>query len=198
MTQQSDIPGYAYGDSDLPTSPVTLDELDRLKQTLTFDDGDRKHLRQLGDLLEDQVEDILGVWYGFVGDHPHLVRYFADEASGEPDADYMARVRKRFGQWILDTARAEYDQAWLDYQHEIGRRHHRVHKNDTDGANAPAHIPLRYVLALAYPISATVEPFLGKKTDDAEAVKAMMAAWTKAVLLQAILWSQPYVQAGDF
>jgi len=41
MTQQSDIPGYAYGDSDLPTSPVTLDELDRLKQTLTFDDGDR-------------------------------------------------------------------------------------------------------------------------------------------------------------
>lgn len=193
-----DIPGYAYGNAELPASPVTLDELDRLKQTLLLRDDDRAHLRRLGDLLKDQTDDILDVWYGFVGDHPHLVRYFADKNSGEPDADYMARVRWRFGQWILDTARADYDQVWLDYQYEIGRRHHRVHKNDTDGAGAPEHIPLRYVLALAYPISATIEPFLQKKTDDAEAVKAMMAAWTKAVLLQAILWSQPYVKDGDF
>jgi hypothetical protein len=26
----------------------------------------------------------------------------------------------------------------------------------------------------------------------------MHAAWTKAVLLQAILWARPYVAAGDF
>jgi len=29
-------------------------------------------------------------------------------------------VGKRFGQWVLDTARAKYDRAWLDYQYEIG------------------------------------------------------------------------------
>jgi hypothetical protein len=29
-------------------------------------------------------------------------------------------------------------------------------------------------------------------------VDAMHAAWTKAVLLQAILWARPYVAAGDF
>ena len=47
-------------------------------------------------------------------------------------------VVKRFGQWILDTARAEYDQAWLDYQHEIGLRHHRTKKNRTDSVDAVA------------------------------------------------------------
>ena len=29
-------------------------------------------------------------------------------------------------------------------------------------------------------------------------VDAMHAAWTKAVLLQAILWSRPYTKEGDF
>jgi len=35
-------------------------------------------------------------------------------------------VRQRFGQWILDTAAANYDQQWLDFQREIGLRHHRT------------------------------------------------------------------------
>ena len=29
-------------------------------------------------------------------------------------------------------------------------------------------------------------------------VEAMHAAWSKSVLLQAILWSRPYVTSGDF
>jgi len=44
------------------------------------------------------------------------------------DRDYAAVVAKRFGQWVLDSARATYDQAWLDYQYEIGLRHHRSKK----------------------------------------------------------------------
>ena len=107
-------------------------------------------------------------------------------------------MRKRFGQWILDTCNADYDETWLAWQAEIGRRHHRVGKNRTDGANAAPIIHLRHLLALVVPISVTMKPFLSAKGASVQEVDAMHAAWTKAVLLQAILWSRPYVHEGDF
>src|SRR5690606_16358957 len=111
---------------------------------------------------------------------------------------YLEAVRKRFGQWILDTCAAEYDEAWLAWQDEIGRRHHRSGKNRTDGVEAAPHIPMRHLLALALPSSLTMKPFLATKGHSAAEVDAMHTAWTKAVLLQAILWSRPYVKDGDF
>jgi hypothetical protein len=117
---------------------------------------------------------------------------------GQPNQEYLAAVRRRFGRWILDTARAEFDQAWLDYQHEIGLRHTRRGKNRTDGVQAADHIPLRYVLALLVPITTTLKPFLAEGGATAEEVEAMHQAWVKAVLLQVILWSYPYVRDGDF
>lgn len=116
----------------------------------------------------------------------------------EPDERYLEAVRRRFGQWILDTASARYEQAWLDYQHEIGLRHHRAKKNRTDGVDAEEHIPFRYLMALVYPITATLKPFLAKRGDPPEDVEKMHQAWVKAVLLQVILWSHPYVRPGDF
>lgn len=69
-------------------------------------------------------------------------------------------MRRRFGRWILDTSRAQYDQAWLDYQHEIGRRHHRTAKNLTDGATSTAIVPFRDLFALVFPVTFTLRPFL--------------------------------------
>lgn len=91
-------------------------------------------LRKSFDILEGQVEAILDVWYDFVGAHPHLLASSSDKTTGKPLGDYLARVRKWFGQWILDTARASYDQAWLDYQHEIGLRHHhtKIQRSDSN------------------------------------------------------------------
>ncbi|HEY8477399.1 MAG TPA: protoglobin domain-containing protein, partial [Chloroflexota bacterium] len=155
-------------------------------------------LRMSYDVLKDQVDDILDVWYGFVGANPHLLYYFTRRSDGQPDPEYLARVRARFGQWILDTAAANYDQRWLDYQYEIGRRHHRTAKNRTDGVEAVEHIAYRYLPALFYPITATLKPFLAKKGHPAEQVERMHQAWMKSVLLQVILWSYPYVKDGDF
>jgi len=59
-------------------------------------------------------------------------------------------------------------------------------------------IPLRYVLALLYPITITLMPFLSKKGHSIDAVEKMHQAWVKSVLLQVILWSYPYVKEGDF
>ncbi|MBN9066831.1 MAG: hypothetical protein J0H60_10285 [Rhizobiales bacterium] len=192
------IPGYRLGDSALPASPLTEKDLADLKTSLLFTDEDVAALRKAYDVVRDQVEPILDVWYGFVGSTPHLLAYFSDPVTGAPDGDYLAAVRKRFGQWILDTCSAKYDKDWLAWQDEIGRRHHRVGKNRTDGAVAAAHIHMRHMLALAIPISVTMKPFLAGKGHPAEEVDTMHAAWSKAVLLQAILWCRPYVKEGDF
>jgi Protoglobin len=194
---QTDIPGYSYGTATVPRSPVSLDELRLLRATLLLGEDEEAALRRSGDLLAPRVEEILDVWYGFVGANPHLLAAFSGP-DGQPDQAYLAAVRRRFGRWILDTARAEFDQGWLDYQHEIGRRHHRSGKNRTDGARAADHIPLRYVLALLVPITTTLKPFLAEGGASADEVEAMHQAWVKAVLLQVILWSHPYVYDGDF
>jgi hypothetical protein len=194
---QTDIPGYTYGTDAVPRSPIGLQELELLKGTLLLGDDDLAALRRSGEVLADQVEEILDVWYGFVGANPHLLAAFSGP-DGQPDQAYLVAVRRRFGRWILDTARADYDQAWLDYQHEIGRRHHRSGKNRTDGVDAADHIPLRYVLALLVPITTTLKPFLAGEGTSDEEVEVMHQAWVKAVLLQVILWSHPYVRDGDF
>ena len=194
----SQIPGYTYGTATVPRSPISLEEFELLKKTVLFTDKDIAALRQAHDVLADQVDAILDVWYGFVGATPHLLHYFTRRSDGQPDTTYLDRVRQRFGQWIRDLTAANYDQAWLDYQYEIGLRHHRSKKNQTDHVEAPEHIPLRYVLALTYPIYATIKPFLAKKGHSAEEVERLHQAWLKAVLLSVILWSQPYVRDGDF
>ena len=56
-----------------PHSPLGMEDLDLLKQTVLFTGEGERYLRMAGDVLEDQIEDVLDVWYGFVGDHPHLI-----------------------------------------------------------------------------------------------------------------------------
>jgi hypothetical protein len=195
---RGEIAGYEFGTRSVVRSPLGIEDLDLLKQTVLFGEEDEEHLRMAGDVLEDQVEDVLDVWYGLVGDNPHLIGYFSG-AEGQPDTEYLGRVRGRFGQWILDTCRRPYDQEWLDYQQEIALRHTRDKKNQTDGAyETPDHIGLRYMVAFIYPITATIKPFLAKKGHSAEEVDKMHQAWFKSVVLQVTLWSYPYVKNGDF
>lgn len=179
-------------------SPLTVDDLSKLREIVLLGDDDIAALRQSLPVLEGQVEAILDVWYGFVGGKPQLLHYFTDTGTGKPDGNYLAAVRKRFGAWILATAAARYDQAWLDQQHEIALRHHTSKKNQTDGAKAPPIVHFRYLPALMYPVTATLKPFLQKAGHSAAEVERMHQAWIKSVLLQTILWSHPFVRSGEF
>ncbi|HQF14505.1 MAG TPA: protoglobin domain-containing protein, partial [Thermogutta sp.] len=116
MTRTS-ISGYTYGTDQVSRSPLSMDDLENLKKAVLFGPEDEKYLRLAGEVLADQIENVLDVWYGFVGSHPHLVFYFTD-SKGNANSEYLAAVRKRFGQWILDTCNRPYDQTWLDYAQE--------------------------------------------------------------------------------
>ncbi|HEX5414136.1 MAG TPA: protoglobin domain-containing protein [Chloroflexota bacterium] len=179
------------------TSPITLEEVELLKKTLRFDGGDEKWLRESGAILATRTEELLDRWYAFTATLPHLSAYSLD-ADGNPHVAYRAAARQRFASWIRDTTARPFDQAWLDYQHEIGLRHHRTKKNRTDGVDSAPHIPLRYILAQAYTFPLAIKEFLAEQALPAETVTLMHAAWQKAVLLQVILWSYPYVNEGDF
>ena len=192
------VAGYAYGQGTLAKAPYTLADLKALQKSLLFTDEDVKALRQSKAILADQTDAILDVWYGFVASTPELVYFFSDAKTGKPDGAYLEAVRRRFAMWILDTADANYDQRWLDWQYEIGLRHNRIKKNKTDRAPSVAQVNFRYIPALTIPVTTTLKPFLAKKGATAADVEKMHAAWVKSVLMQSILWSQPYVKDGEF
>ena len=190
MEAQS-IPGYTFAMPEVPQSPVSGKDIELLKATLLWSDDDDRYLRMAGGVLADQVEEVLDLWYGYVGSHPHLVHYFADR-DGQPIGEYLERVRARFAQWVRDVCERPHDDAWRDYQYEIALRHTRVKKNQTDGVDSVSEIALRYVIAFIFPITATMRSFLAAKGHEARDVEGMQTAWFKAVVLHVCLWIQPY------
>ena len=123
--------GYTYGTAAVGQSPLSMEDLELLKQTVLFTEEDEKYLRVAGEVLQDQIEAVLDLWYSFVGSHSHLAYYFSS-TDHQLNSEYLTAVRRRFHQWILDTCNRPYDQTWLDYQQEIGLRHTYAKKNQTD------------------------------------------------------------------
>jgi hypothetical protein len=106
------------------------------------------------------------------------------------------RARRGYGPRPVER---EYDQDWLDYQHEIGLRHHRAKKTVTDGfAEAAAHVSFRWLVPLVYPMAQTIRPFLHDAGAAAEEADAIAVAFTKSLLLQITLWSRAYVGNADW
>ncbi len=196
--QKEEIPGYTYGTGEVAKSPISMEEWAELKKSALFSEEDVVYLRLSEEVLADQVDDLLKTWRGIIFDHAHLRAYDEDPQTHEVDTEYARAVAKRFGQWVLDTARAKYDQEWLDYQFEIGLRHHRTKKNKTDQGHTLDHIRARDLLAFSAPIVVAMKPFLASKGHPPEIVNRMYDAWWKSMILQTTLWIQPYIREGDF
>lgn len=192
-----DVPGYDYGDESIPEAPYDEEDLEKLQTTVMFDEDDVEALNEAGEVLGPQVEEIVDLWYDFVAANDHLVYYYTD-GEGNPDEEYLERVRARFEQWIRDTCNPPYDQEWLNYQYEIGLRHTREKKNQTDDADAVDHIDARYLIAFIYPITATIRDFLENGDHSPEEVNDMFHAWFKSVTMQVSLWTHPYIGADDW
>jgi hypothetical protein len=192
QTIAPDIPGYTYGTNEVAPSPISLPDFERLKQSAGFTEEDERSLRLAGQVLADQVEQVIGRWRGIIAATPHLAQYFPLGPDGKPDPAQTRNSGLRFQQWVLDTCLRPYDQGWLNYQQEIALRHTTLKKNQTDGVQAAPSVSLRDVIAFTAVINDTIKPFLAAKGHPPETVEQMHRAWCKAVLLQVALWSQPY------
>lgn len=186
--------GYTY-DGQLAPSPVTPQQLRELLADIMWTEEDAAALRRAGETLQPQVHEILDAWYDFIGSTPHLVAVFQGP-DGRPDGEYLERVRARFEQWVVDLCTREFDDHWLAYQEEIGKRHHPEKKNRTDHVDSPrSFVPMSHMFALIVPVVLSVRDFLDTGEVDRAEVDAMHTAWFKAVTLTLTLWSRPF--AGD-
>jgi len=191
-----DLQGYDFGTAQAAHSPVTLDELRALEAAVGWTNEDAALLRDAGRrVLIDQAEAMVDSWRADIARQPELVKWFFGP-DGKPDDDYKAAVKRRFMQWVVDSCTRPHDQAWLDYQEEIGLRHTPAKKNRTDGAHTPPLVPLRYLLGFMAPIGMSVTAFLRKAGVAEPEVARMQAAWAKSVLLHVTLWSRPYARDG--
>lgn len=196
---QDTISEYATsGIGPLPAAPISMEEFQQMEKVALFTNEDVQYLRMSWDVLRDQVDAVLDVWYSFIAAQPPLIQTFSRRSDGQPDQRYLAAVRQRFARWIEDTAQANYDQQWLNEQYEIGRRHHRTAKNRTDHVDSVEIVPYRYIVPSIFPIATTLKPFLAKKGHTPDQVEKMSQGWLKSLLLQVTLWSQPYIKEGDF
>jgi hypothetical protein len=189
------IPGYDYGTARAAHSPVQLDELRTLEQTVGWTEADSDAIAMAAEVLAGQEEAMVDSWRSIIGEHEHLAKWFFGP-DGTPDEAYKAAVKKRFVRWVTDLCLRKRDQAWLDYQEEIGLRHTPAKKNLTDQAQTPDVVPLRYLVSFTSVVITTAKVFLGEKGHSLEEVERMHAAWTKVVVLTLTLWIRPYAKAG--
>ncbi|RSZ63424.1 protogloblin ApPgb [Corynebacterium hylobatis] len=186
--------GYTY-DQELPASPVTEEQLQKLLTDVMWSEADVPAIRRAGEILAPRVTEILDVWYKFIGSTSHLVSVFAGP-DGEPDDAYLAAVRGRFERWVVDLCTRDFDGRWLAYQEEIALRHHTSKKNQTDNVDSPVpHVPMSHIFGLVVPVTLSVRRFLEEGATEGEDVEAMHQAWFKAVTVSLVLWTRPY--AGE-
>lgn len=196
MTTES-ISGYSYGSPEVARSPVSIQDLERLKTTAGFGEEDERYLRIAGAVLTDQTAKIVNHWRsGIIAGIPNLARH-SRTPEGNAIPEYLGNSNRRFEQWILDTCLRPYDQDWINYQQEIALRHTSAKKNKVDGVRSTPYVPLRDVLAFIAVINETIKPYLGAKGHSAEEVDKMHRAWCKSMQLQMALWIGPYATAGE-
>src|SRR5438105_14286522 len=121
-TGTTSTPGYEYGGSQVAHSPISLEELRQLEASAGWSEADAAVLQRHGQIFRDHAEHMVDSWRAVIAAQPHLAKWFV-VPDGRRDDEYKARVKKRFVQWVLDACFRPHDQAWLDYQQEIGMRH---------------------------------------------------------------------------
>jgi hypothetical protein len=189
------IAGYDYGQPNAARSPVSIEELRQIELAVGWCTEDARVLQRHGDIFKNHAERMVDSWRAVIGAQPHLAKWFFGP-DGKADEEYKARVRKRFVQWVLDACFRPHDQAWLDYQEEIGLRHTPERKNQTDGAHTPPVVPLRYLIAFGTVVAITTRKFFADAGVRGNELQKLEDAWTRAVQLHITLWSRRYAKEG--
>jgi len=190
-----EIPGYDYGRSVVAQSPVSLDELREIEQTTGWTEADADILLRHESIFVQNAERMVDRWRSVIGLQPHLAKWFFGP-DGKRDDEYAARVKQRFVQWVVDVSGRPHDQAWLNYQEEIGLRHLPAKKNQTDKRSTPALVPLRFLLAFIPVITISARQFFLEAGVSGEELERLEDAWERAVQLHVVLWARPYAREG--
>lgn len=189
------VAGYDFGKAESACSPVSLEELHQLEQSVGWTEEDALVLQRHGEVFKTRAEEMVDSWRAVIGAQPHLAKWFFGP-DGKPDDEYKAKVKRRFVQWVVDACFRPHDQAWLNYQEEIGLRHTPEKKNQTDGSRTPPLVPLRYLIGFIPVVTIGTRKFFSEAGIAGAELRRLEDAWTKAVQLHITLWSRPYAKEG--
>ena len=197
MTKRQ-IPGYSYGTDEVPKSHVSMQEAAESQTSAGFTEEDHRFLRLAGEVLADQTKQIVEHWRaGIIAGIPHLAPH-SRTPEGDLIPEYLAKSNLRFEQWILDTCLRPDDQDWIDSQQEIALRHTSAKKNQVDGVQSTAFVPLRDIIAFVAIMNQTIRPYLAAKGNSAEEAEGMHRAWSKSIQLQLALWAGTYADRNEW
>ena len=188
-----EIAGYDYGRPVVARSPLSPKELREIEQATGWSEKDAEVLHRHEQIFVDHAERMVDHWRSILGSQPHLVKSFFGP-DGKRDDEYAARVKSRFVRWVIDVVQRPHDEAWLDYQEEIGLRHTPAKKNQTDRRNTPPVVALRFLLAFATVVTLSTRKFFVEAGVAGEELERLMEAWSRAVQLHVTLWSRPYAK----
>jgi hypothetical protein len=186
------IHGYDYGTDRAARSPLTMQDLDRLKAVVGLTDDDTEALHEAAAILADQADDMVTAYRARLGELPWMAPY-SQHPDGTPNPEYGAASKPRFDRWIIDACTRPLDQDWLNYQHEIGLRHTSAKKTKTDDADSLDQIPMRYLLAFTTVVITTARDFLSATGAPQQQLDRMHAAFTKSIMLHVTVWTRAYV-----
>jgi len=189
------IPGYDYGQPSAAHSPVSLEELREIEEAAGWTEEDALILKRHHEIFEQNAERMVDAWRKVIASQPHLAKWFTT-SDGKTDDEYKAKVKARFVQWVVDVCFRPHDQAWLDYQEEIGLRHTPEKKNKTDGARTQPLVPLRYLMAFVTNVLISSRRFFVEAGVKGEELQKLEDAWARAMQLHVTLWARPYAKDG--
>jgi hypothetical protein len=193
VNKDTDIPGYDYGLAASAKSPVSLQELREIEETIGWDNDAAETILRYKDIFEQRAEHMVDEWRSVIGSQPHLVKWFFGP-DGKRDEEYAAKVKPRFVQWVIDVCGRAHDQTWLNYQEEIGLRHTPAKKNRTDCRETAPLVPLRFLLAFVPVVTLSARKFFIEAGLRNEELERLEHAWAKAVQLHVVLWTRLYTK----
>lgn len=165
------IPQYGPDPRGLPRalSEATTEEL---LETVLLSEEDSQYLRLSKEMVDPQVDAILDVWCAFIASRPQLWDALPRTSAGELDVTRLDAARHETTEWLRRTSSGQPPGGAEPHQLSLTRE-----------LFDPSQL-----VALIYPLSFTLRPFLENGHHEPGEVEAMHRAWLKCLILQVALW----------
>ena len=179
--------------SDRPWFP-DREEVELLLRISLFSQDDERALRSAWRILQGQTDDYLDVVLGVVAAYPLLANALRGADGGDGSESGSETIRRHFQRWLSETCNLPKDPPWLRQLYSKPP----AQDAPANGESAETLPQFRYLIALVYPVVATVRPFLAAAGCSAVEVEKMQYALLKAILLQVALLAKLYLETGNW
>ena len=193
---KSNIKGYIYGKPEVPKAKITMQEFQLLLDSALWTKEDEENRKILGEIIKENMNDILNAIVNYFGSKEYLLYYFKDETGTTTISEYVNNTVDRLAQWLLDICFRPLDESFINYNYLIGLRHTEIGKGKADNVKTIPHIPLRYMVTCIFPVTAVLKSFIAKKIDDPVLVDKLYHTWFKLQVITTALFLIPYTKEG--